>query len=124
MNPDAVVWLCQGGLAVVFAFSGLVKATQPVPRIVAMGQTGVEGMPPRLVHFIGIAELCGVLGLLLPRALNVLPVLTPLAAACLGLVMVLAAPIHVRRREYWAAAGNLALLGACVVVAVGRWRQL
>ena len=117
---NRALWVCQGLLALVFTFSGIVKATQPVTRIVALGQTGVEGLSPALVHFIGAAELCGVLGLLLPQPLHVLPVLTPVAAACLGLVMVLAAPIHVRRREYWTSVGNLVLLALCIVVAIGR----
>jgi uncharacterized membrane protein YphA (DoxX/SURF4 family) len=123
MTRDGVLWVCQSLLALVFTFSGVVKATQPVPRIVAMGQTGVDGLRPALVHFIGVAELCGVLGLLLPGPLGIVPVLTPIAAACLGLIMVLAAPIHVRRREYWTAVGNLVLLAVCAAVAVGRWRQ-
>jgi uncharacterized membrane protein YphA (DoxX/SURF4 family) len=122
MTQERLIWLCQGLLALVFSFSGIVKATQPVPRIVAMGQTGVEGLPPALVHFIGVAELCGVLGLLLPGPLGIAPVLTPIAAASLGLIMVLATPIHIRRREYWTAAGNILLLSLCLIVAIGRWR--
>ncbi len=124
MTTIAALWLCQSVLALVFAFSGVVKATQSVRRIVAMGQTGVEGLPAALVRFIGVAELCGVLGLLLPIPLDVLPGLTPLAAACLGVIMTLAAPIHVRRREHWTAVGNLVLLALCLFVAVGWWRRL
>jgi uncharacterized membrane protein YphA (DoxX/SURF4 family) len=120
MSMDVVLWICQGLLALVFTYSGVVKATQPVPRIVALGQTGVEGLPPALVHVIGVSELCGVLALLLPIPFGVLPMLTPVAAACLGAIMVLAAPIHVRRREYGAALGNFVLLAVCVFVAVGR----
>ena len=119
---NAALWIGQGVLAFVFAYSGVVKATQPVPRIVAMGQTGVEGLPPALVHFIGVAELLGVLGLLLPIPLGILQALTPVAAACLGAIMTLAAAIHVRRREPWTAVGNLVLLALCVVVALGRWQ--
>ena len=122
MTRDTALWACQGTLALVFTFSGVVKATQSVPRIVAMGQTGVEGLPPALVHFVGVAELLGVLGLLLPRPLGILPVLTPIAAACLGVIMILAAPLHVRRREYRTTVGNVALLALCVAVTIGRWR--
>ena len=102
MNNTAL-WVCQGILALVFTYSGAVKATQPVPRIVAIGQTGVEGLPPAPVHFIGVAELCGVTALLLAQPLGIVPVLTPVAAACLGLIMILATPIHMRRREFWTA---------------------
>lgn len=79
-------------------------------------------MPAALVRFIGVSELPGVAGLLLPWALHRVPMLTPAAAAALGVVMVLAARVHIRRREYKTAAGNLVLLALCVVVAVGRFR--
>ena len=118
---NATLWVCQGILAIVFTFSGVVKATRPVPRIVAMGQTGVEGLPASLAHFIGTAELLGVLGLLLPGPLGIAPMLTPIAAAYLGTIMVLAAPIHIRRREYRSAVGNVVLLALWSLVAVGRW---
>lgn len=50
MTANTALWVCQVLLALVFTFSGVVKATQPVPRIVAMGQKGVDGLSPALVH--------------------------------------------------------------------------
>ncbi|MFL5575657.1 MAG: DoxX family protein [Gemmatimonadaceae bacterium] len=121
---NVALWICQLLLALVFLFSGVTKSTQPVARLVASGQTGVEGLPRGLVCFIGICELFGVAGLVLPWALQTFPVLTPSAAAALGIIMVLAARVHVRRREYRTAAANLVLLTLCVTVAVGRFRAL
>lgn len=116
------VWVCQLLVTTVFLFSGVSKSTRSVAALVAAGQTGVEGLPRRLVRFIGVMELVGVCGLWLPLALGTFPLLTPLAAAGLALVMALAAPVHVRRREYLTAAGNLAILGLCVAVAIGHAR--
>lgn len=121
---NAALWTCQLVLAVVFLYSGATKATQPVTRLVASGQSGVEGLPSGLVRFIGVSELLGVAGLLLPRALHVLPMLAPAAATALGIIMVLAAHVHSRRREYKTMAANLVLLTLCIVVAVSRFRSL
>lgn len=120
---NAALWVCQLLLALTFLYSGVTKSTQPVARLVAKGQTGVEGLPRGLVRFIGISELLGVLGLLLPWGLHVLPVLTPAAASGIGVIMVLAARVHVRRREYRTAAANLVLLSLCVAVTAGRFHE-
>jgi uncharacterized membrane protein YphA (DoxX/SURF4 family) len=121
---NAALWTCQLVLALVFLYSGATKSTRSVPRLVAGGQTGVEGLPAGLVRFIGVSELLGVAGLLLPWALQIVPVLTPVAAGALGVIMVLAARVHVRRREYTTAAANVVLLTLCMAVAVGRARGL
>jgi uncharacterized membrane protein YphA (DoxX/SURF4 family) len=121
---NTALWVCQIFLALAFLYSGATKSTQPVPRLVAAGQTGVDGLPAGLVRLIGISELLGVLGLLLPWHFQILPALTPAAAACLGIVMVLAARVHFRRREYKTMAANLFLLTLCMIMAFGRFRQL
>jgi hypothetical protein len=51
------------------------------------------------VRFIGTAESLGAIGLILPAAAGIAPVLTPVAATGLAITMVLAAATHLRRRE-------------------------
>jgi len=72
-----------------------------------------------LVMFIGIAELAGAIGVVLPMAANVAPWLSTLAAAGLATVMLLAVFYHVRRHESPAAPATLLLLA--LFVAVGRF---
>lgn len=117
---NAMLWAGQVFLAGVFGYSGAMKATQPVPRLVAIGQTGVDGFSVPLVRFIGLSELLGVLGLILPCATGVTPVLTPVAALALGSIMLPAAAIHTRRGEPRTVALNLVLLSVCLAVAFGR----
>ena len=100
------------------------KSTQTEHKLVAMGQTGVEHLPLPLIRFIGVAELAGVAGLLLPGLTHQWPALTPLAALCLGMIMIPAAIIHYRRREMKAVWLNAVILLVCVVVAYGRWRMV
>jgi hypothetical protein len=81
----------------------------------------LSAVPPVLMTFIGSAEILGALGLILPAATGILPWLTPLAAAALALVMLLAASFHATRREYPNLTGNLVLLLVAAFVAYGRW---
>ena len=114
------LWSCQIVLAAVFLSSGMAKSTQSKERMVATGQTGVQAYGLPFIRFIAWCELCGAVGLVVPRATGILPVLTPLAAIGLGLIMVGAARAHARLHEPKNVATNLVLLALCLFVAVGR----
>ena len=96
---NVLLWICQIFLAVVFVYSGAMKSTQSEEKLVAMGQTGVENLPQVLIRFIGISEILGVVGIILPRLTGIMPVLTPLAAIGFGIIMILAAIVHFRRKR-------------------------
>lgn len=117
---NAALWAGQALLAVLFGYSGAMKSTQPVPRLVSTGQTGVEGLPIPVVRFIGLSELLGALGLIVPCATGIAPSLTPIAALSLGAIMIPAAVIHSGRGEPKSVALNFLVLTMCVAVAVGR----
>ncbi len=123
-NVNTMLWVAQSLLAALFLFSGVMKSTQSEQKLVASGQTGVEGLPRSLIRFIGISEILGAAGLVLPLLSNVMPVLTPLAAIGLGLIMILAAIVHYRREERRTALQNLFILLVCLFVAYGRRRPL
>ncbi|CAE6780365.1 DoxX family protein [Xanthomonas arboricola] len=116
------LWVAQGTLALLYAGTGFMKATQPIAALTAMMQwPGVA--PEALVRFIGIAELVGALGLILPSLLRIAPKLTPLAATGLVLIQVLAIPFHLSRGEASVVPVNLVLLALAAFVAWGRWRK-
>lgn len=75
------------------------------------------------MRFIGASEFLGALGLLLPALNRIKPGLTPLAAAGLVLIMLLAATFHVARGELFALPINFALGGIAAFVAWGRYRK-
>jgi uncharacterized membrane protein len=95
---NVVLWIVQVVLAAAFVTAGVVKLSQPVENL-AKRMTWVNAFSVAGVRFIGLAELLGGIGLLLPAITGVDAWLTPLAAACLGLVMLLAAIFHIARRE-------------------------
>lgn len=119
-----MLWVGQSLLAALFLYSGVMKSTESEQKLIASGQTGVEGLPRSLIRFIGISEILGAAGLVLPLLSNVMPVLTPLAAIGLGLIMILAAIVHYRREEKRTVVQNLFLLLVCLFVAYGRRRVL
>ncbi len=76
------LWVVQGLLAVVFLFAGVTKFTMPAEQV-----TGTTALPLWFFQFIGVAEVAGALGLVLPGLTGIMPVLTTLAAS--GLVMIM-----------------------------------
>ena len=114
------LWLLQAALAAIFLMSGLLKSTQPKDKL-AQRLAWVEDFSPATVRLIGSVELLGSLGLILPAATGIAPVLTPLAASGLALTMALAVATHLRRKEPSGVAFTAVLLVLAVVVAWGRF---
>jgi uncharacterized membrane protein YphA (DoxX/SURF4 family) len=116
-----VLWVLQILLGIAFFGSGFAKLTQPYEALAAQ-MVWVPAVPEPLVRFIGLAEVLGGLGLILPAATRILPWLTPLAAAGLALDMLLATLFHLVRAETMLAVPTLVLGALSAFVAYGRWR--
>ena len=117
---NIALWIAQGLLAFAFAFSGGQKLITPRDKAIQR-MPYVEDFPDRAMKLIGVLEILGALGLVLPGATGIVPVLTPVAAVGLGLLMVGAMIVHGRRREWQALPINLVLLVIAVFVAWGRF---
>jgi uncharacterized membrane protein YphA (DoxX/SURF4 family) len=118
---NVALWIIAGLLAAVFGASGLMKLIQPKAKLAASGLAWTEDFSSAAVKAIGGLELLAALGLILPAALDIAPILTPLAATGLVLVMVGAAITHARRKETPAIAVNAVLLVLAALVAWGRF---
>lgn len=129
---NVALWAGQILLALIFGASGAVKSTWPKPRLIESGQTGVAPFPLPVVRMTAILELFAVVGLIAPRLTGIAPVLTPLAATGLAMVMVGAITSHSvllradRRagrgwREVLAVAFTSLILVLCLFVAIGRF---
>ena len=118
---NLVLWIIAGLLAAAFAAAGLMKLTQPKAKLAASGMAWTEDFSDSQVKGIGAVEVLGALGLILPAALGIAEILTPLAAAGLALTMVGAAITHLRRGEGSMVPINVVLGGLAVFVAVMRF---
>lgn len=117
---NVFLWILQIVLAGMFAMAGITKSTQPRNKLLGK-LPWVEDYFAGTVRFIGIVELLGAIGLVVPAATGIVPVRTPLAATGLAVVMTLAMNTHRRRREPSAIAFNAVLLAVAVVIAWGRF---
>lgn len=98
------------------------KATQPIEEL-SQSMTWVNDFSAGMVRFIGISELLGGIGLLLPALLRIKPIFTPLAALGLFIIMVLAFIYHISNAEYQALGINLILGAIAVFIAWGRYKK-
>lgn len=97
---DRVLLIVQGILALVFLGAGLMKLRTPYAAMVADSKMDwVKAFSPGFVRFLGLAEILGGLGLILPRVTGVAPLLVPVAAAGLLVIMLGAIGTHLRRKE-------------------------
>ena len=118
---NLALWIVAIVLAVVFAASGLMKQFVPKDKLVTSGQGWAHDFSPTSIRLIGLAEILGAIGLVLPAAMHIAPILVPLAAVGLALVMAGAAAVHARRKEAPMVAMNAVLLVLAVFVAWGRF---
>jgi uncharacterized membrane protein len=118
---NVVLWIVAGVLAAAFLGAGLMKLSQPRKKIVDSGMGWAEDFSDGAVKGIGALEVLGALGLILPAALDIVPVLVPIAATGLALLMLGAAATHARRKEPQMIVANLVLFALAAFVAWGRF---
>ena len=119
---NLALWVIAGVLAFAFAASGTMKLVQSKDKLVASPTGGwAADWRPASIKLGGVAEILGAIGLILPAALHVAPILVPLAAVGLILVMIGAAVVHSRRHELPNVAINVVLLLLAAFVAWGRF---
>jgi uncharacterized membrane protein YphA (DoxX/SURF4 family) len=119
---DIALWIVSGVLAAVFLVASSTKLFIPREKLAkAPGGGWVEDFSARFVKTLGALEFLGAIGVIFPALLHIAPVLTPLAAVGLGLVMIGAAIVESRRGEFRHALLNLAYLAPAVFVACGRF---
>lgn len=120
MHMGLVLWFAAGALALVFAATGVMKLVESREMLVADGQRWAVSASPVLIKFLGVAEILGAFGLVLPGIIGVLPVVTAISATGLAVIMVGAVVIHVRRGEQRAAVFAVALLLVAALIAWDR----
>jgi uncharacterized membrane protein YphA (DoxX/SURF4 family) len=117
---DTVLWIVQSLLAGIFLATGLIKLTQPRLKMAAGPMGWAADVTDGQFRTIGLLEVLGAIGLILPGALGIAPGLVPLAALGLALTMIGAIVTHVRYGETERLVVPIVLLGLALFVAVER----
>jgi uncharacterized membrane protein YphA (DoxX/SURF4 family) len=117
---NIVIWIIQGLAALAFLGAGGMKVSQPMDKL-AKNMSWVNAFSPLQVRLIGTAEILGALGLILPGVTGILPILTPIAAAALVVLMLGAVFTHLRLKEADKVTAPLFPLILALLVAIGRF---
>lgn len=118
---NIVLWIVAGVLAAGLLASGAMKIARPKATLATSGLAWVEDFSDGAVKGIGVLEVLAALGLILPAVLDIAPILVPIAATGVVLLMVGAAITHVRRREFNAIPIPVVLALLALFVAIFRF---
>ena len=116
---NILLWIIQVLLALLFIFSGSTKFVMSVQQ---MNEQAAVVLPGLFLHFIGVCEILGGIGLILPSLLRIKPGLTPLAAAGLAIITAGAIVLTLMGPMKGLALVPFVTCVLCVVVAYGRWQ--
>jgi hypothetical protein len=117
-----ILWIIQVLLALLFLFAGGTKLVLPIDVLTSMGSPNQILLPGLFIRFIGVVEVLGALGLILPGLLRIRPDLTPLSAAGLVIIMIGATVLTFAADGVGAALVPLVVGILAAFVAYGRWR--
>ncbi|WEV78744.1 DoxX family protein [Janibacter cremeus] len=120
---NTALWILTIVLSIGFAIGGSTQILLSKERFRALGRSAhwVDDFDPRHITAIGTIKVVGALGLVLPAIVGIAPVLVPLAACGLALVMTGAGTTRFRRNEWGYLVGDLVLLALCAFLAWGRF---
>ena len=119
---NVILWIIQILLALLFLFAGGMKLVIPPAVLQSMGSPNQVVLPGLLIRFIGVCEVLGALGLILPGLLKTRPELTPLAASGLVILMIGAVVLTIIGDGVGAAVVPFVTGLLAAFVAYGRWQ--
>jgi len=119
---NIALWVVQGLLALVYLAVGGLKVVRPREQLIASGDFGwMKDSSDAGVKAVGLVEILGALGVILPWLTGIAPILTPIAAIGLVVVQIGALRVHLVRAERRPLPANVLLLLLAVFVAAGRF---
>ena len=118
---NIAIWLVQVLVAIFFLINDFLKTFLPIADL-SNQLPWVLDMPEALVRFIGIVEISGGLGVVLPAITRILPWVTIAAAGGLGFHMALAVVFHIYRGEFPNIILPVIILALAAIIAYGRWK--
>lgn len=121
-RANIAIWVAQVLGAAAFIMAGVMKLTTPIPELSAMMSWTGE-YSTGFVRTMGLIDLAGGLGLLLPSLTRIMPRLTVIAAGCCVLLQILAILFHASRGEFAVLPTNAIYIALALIVLWGRGRK-
>jgi len=109
-------WIVNALTALIFLAAGSMKVIRPKTALAEMGMAWTVDFNGGVIKLIGAAQVLGAIGMILPVLLDIAPILSPIAATGIAIIMVGAVVVHVRRKEPAAPAAVLLLLAVASAV--------
>lgn len=120
---NIALWVAQALLAAAYGLFGSMKATQPLAQLSVM-MKWIPDFPPLFVRGLGVVEVLGAIGLILPALTRIAPRLTFVAACCIVVHQLCAITLHVMRHDVGGLGLNAVLIGLALFVAWGRGKAV
>lgn len=117
---NTTLWIIQGIVATALTASGLITMLVPKEKL-APKLSWVKEYSDNMRYFIGSSKITGAIGLILPMYLNVLPILTPIAALFIALFMLLAMRYHFSKKEYKDVPATIIFFALALFIAYNRF---
>ncbi len=115
MKMDMTIWILKGVIALIFTFTGISKMFLPKTALLARGMKGLTDLDPDQIKVVGLLEILGVSGLILPSLMDMSRAISALSAVCLSLTMVVAGWINSKHKL--SVIPNIAIFMICMLIA-------
>jgi hypothetical protein len=109
------IWILKGVIAVIFTFTGVFKIFLPKTKLLAKGMKGLTDLDEDQIRVVGLLEVLGVFGLILPALLNINPIIPVISSLCLSLTMVVAGWINYKLKL--PIIPNIVIFLICILIA-------
>lgn len=110
------LWILKGVIALIFTYTGIIKLVLPKETLLAKGMEGLKDLDEKQIKLVGVLEVLGAMGLILPSLLNIFPVLSAISAICLSLTMIVAGRIN--HKLNLSILPNIVIFIICILIAI------
>ena len=109
------IWILKGFIAVIFTFTGVYKLFLSKDKLLAKGMKGLIDLEVNQIKVAGLLEVLGAFGLILPKLLNIVPIVSDISALCLSLTMIVAGWINHKLKL--PIISNIVIFTICILIA-------
>ena len=108
------IWILKGVIALIFTLTGICKTFVPKAKLISQGMKGLINLDKEQIELVGLLEVLGAFGLIMPSLVNYLPMLSAISAICLSLTMIVAGRINYKLKL--SIIPNILIFAICIFI--------